>query len=127
MQNCPEKDCHQRVEDVHHEVFDKPDGLKERISRLSQKKMPWSALIWVVPLFFLITGGGFKLLYAKSEKNEEDIKILALADTELKAMYKESQQDKKETLEILREIKRDSDAKKIASKEIKEYNTTQNN
>jgi hypothetical protein len=89
-------------------------------------KVSWHSMTWILLVILTIISGIGGLLYAKGEKNQEDIKELAISNTELKVAYKNTEENTKQILEILREQKRDKDAEKIASKELKEYNTVKN-
>lgn len=58
MNKCPEKDCKQKTDDVHAVLLDK-GGVRDQL----QKKIPWTALIWIIPIFTAIIGTPSTLIY----------------------------------------------------------------
>lgn len=113
------------VQDLSHEIFDKPDGLKEKVSRL----VTWGAMEWILACVLTIGGGLGGIIYAKGENNSEKIeqhsKDISKLDERTK-MILSSQNKTNELLQKLIDMKQDDNAKKIASKELKEYNKDNN-
>jgi hypothetical protein len=74
---CGDKKCQQKAEDTHEEVFNKPSGLKERMMKVERKKIPWIALVWIVPVIITVSGTIFGFMYTSYASNEgkQDTKI----------------------------------------------------
>jgi uncharacterized protein YlxW (UPF0749 family) len=74
MVKCPDGECHQQSKDVHTEMF-KKDGIKDRMRCVERKKIPWTALTWLVPISltaFIFIGGLIYNSYAESQKKQDE-------------------------------------------------------
>ena len=91
--NCQDKRCQQRVEDTHEEVFAKGTGLKDRARCLEKKKIPWSALIWLVPLTITVFGMASTMIWRSVNAGEE-------------AQDKVIQANKEQCQEVQQDVKR---------------------
>lgn len=102
------------VKELHKEIIDNP-------------KVSWPMMIVIMASFLSLMGIVAGGLYAETKQNQKDIKELAISDAELRLAYKNTEDNTKQILEILIKQNQDKEAEKIASKELKAYNTPKTN
>jgi len=86
LPKCSVGECRNMVLDVHEEVYKDQFGLKARVTCMDRKKIPWSALKWLVPILIVVLGmvfgGASTLLWRANaaEDNAQNEKIIYYAD-----------------------------------------------
>jgi hypothetical protein len=70
---CPDGSCHQKVSDVHDVVF-KTGGVRDCVTEIKRKKIPWAALTWIIPVFLVVVGTASGLIYTSYQHAQADQK-----------------------------------------------------
>jgi hypothetical protein len=121
-----------RIEGLEIVAYDKDTGL----TALNNRKVSWGAM-GLIATIFALSGIGLVIWFGSIKAQAEDYpktkeKLEAKANdnatriTKLETKWDTIENNTSKILLLLEEQKRDKDAEKIASKELKEYNTGKN-